>query len=214
MINYNKKTVDLEFFKTVLKEVRNRDINISDRLLDSLSYTQFESKFRIIEMLYNTGLISKNSEITVFGCWFNSILAATLHKDVKSITGYDLDKNVINTAKKIFKNQQNVHFYIMDIFKNFNDVTSNSNLLINTSCEHMPPMNTWPFWHRIKKNTYFLFQSHNLTHIEDHINCVNSIEEFKNQMPKKCKILHTDILEETMRDEKNGKRFTLIGQKI
>ncbi|BCU99045.1 MAG: hypothetical protein CM15mV25_0400 [uncultured marine virus] len=60
----------------------------------------------------------------------------------------------------------------------------NVDLFINTSCEHMKPMKEWG--HTIMKNpvgrtspTHFAFTSNNMYDIE-HINCVDTIEDFKN----------------------------------
>ena len=209
-LNVGKKTIDLNFVKAVVEEARKSEPSISQQLLDALSYTQFESKFKLIGYLYNTNILTKDTNITVLGCWFNIILASLLHKDVKVITGYDMDDSVIRVAKRLFKNYDNVNFFTMDVFKNFKDIMSKSNLIINTSCEHMAPMNSWPWWDKIKENTYVALQSHNIKNINGHINCVDSLKEFKNQMPKQLKIIYSDTLNEKERD---GKRFTIIGIK-
>ena len=69
----------------------------------------------------------------------------------------------------------------------------------------MQPMKNLPILNNI--NSYFAFQSNNMFDIETHINCVNSIEEFKKQLPSKAKILIEDQIEED-----RVIRFTLIGQ--
>ena len=66
-----------------------------------------------------------------------------------------------------------------------------ADLFINTSCEHMPSMKDWPLWDWIlyKNNPYFAFTSNNMTDIEGHVNCINSIEEFEKQLPDTAKVL-------------------------
>ena len=103
-LNVGKKTIDLNFVKAVVEEARKSEPSISQQLLDALSYTQFESKFKLIGYLYNTNILTKDTNITVLGCWFNIILASFLHKDVKVITGFDMDDSVIRVANRLFKN--------------------------------------------------------------------------------------------------------------
>ena len=47
-------------------------------------------------------------------------------------------------------------------------------MLINTSCEHMRPLN-------VKPRTYVVLQSNNYRTVEDHINCVDSCDELVEQ---------------------------------
>ena len=54
---------------------------------------------------------------------------------------------------------------------------------------------------------YFAFQSNNMFDIEGHINCVNTIEDFKKQLPNNAKVL----IEDEIKDDR-GIRFTLIGK--
>jgi hypothetical protein len=46
-----------------------------------------------------------------------------------------------------------------------------------------------------------------MTDIEGHINCVNTIEDFKKQLPDNAKVL----IEDEIKDDR-GIRFTLIGK--
>ena len=108
---------------------------------------------------------------------------------------------------RIFKNYDKIDFIINDAFvwANKSSRIKSTNLIINTSCEHMQPMKNLPILNNI--NSYFAFQSNNMFDIETHTNCVNNIEEFKKQLPSKAKILIEDQIEED-----RGIRFTLIGQ--
>jgi len=213
MINLDNNTIQLDFFKRIIKILHDCDYNMCRDILDSYSYTQFESKVKVIEIILNSGILNKKTNVTIFGCWFGSILAAALSNEVKSINGYDMNEEVIRIAKKLFIDYKNINFHKVDIFKKYKTEYSESNLIINTSCEHMPSIKEWPYWHKIKKNTYVLFQSHNLKDINGHINCVQTMEEFINQMPKFLKIIHSEIIEEKLRNPHGGKRFTLFGYK-
>lgn len=195
--------IDLDLFKNIMNEARN-----NPDLLDSFSPNQFKSKENLINHIKKLNILNSKSEIVIFGCWYGSILIPAFYNKVKRITAIDIDDNIIGIAKnRIFKNYDKIDFIVNDAFvwANKSSRIKSTNLIINTSCEHMQPMKNLPILNNI--NSYFAFQSNNMFDIETHINCVNNIEEFKKQLPSKAKILIEDQIEED-----RGIRFTLIGQ--
>ena len=202
--------MDLKLLQNIMEEVReNKD------LLDSFSPNQFLSKMNLINHVKSLNFLNKDSEIVIFGSWYGSILIPAFYDEVKKITCIDMDSKIISKAKyKIFKDY-NVDFICGDIFDDFRNQFKTADLFINTSCEHMKPMNEWgpapqyknPWWTRVKEGSHFAFQSNAMFDIPTHINCVNNIEEFKKQLS----ILHKVIIEDEIPDER-GTRFTLIGQ--
>ena len=56
-------------------------------------------------------------------------------------------------------------------------------------------------------NCYFAFQSNNMFNIPTHINCINNIDEFKEQLPDNANIM----VEDEIKDER-GTRFLVIGR--
>ena len=197
------KMINLDLFKNIMNEARN-----NPDLLDSFSPNQFKSKENLINHIKELNILNSESEIVIFGCWYGSILIPAFYNKVKRITAIDIDDNVIGIAKnRIFKNYDKIDFIVNDAFvwANKSSRIKNTNLIINTSCEHMQPMKNLPILNNI--NSYFAFQSNNMFDIETHTNCVNNIEEFKKQLPHKAKILIEDQIEED-----RGIRYTLIGQ--
>jgi len=195
--------IDLDLFKNIMNEARN-----NPDLLDSFSPNQFKSKENLINHIKKLNILNSESEIVIFGCWYGSILIPAFYNEVKRITAIDIDDNVIGIAKnRIFKSYDKIDFIVNDAFvwANKSSRIKSTNLIINTSCEHMQPMKNLPILNNI--NSYFAFQSNNMFDIETHTNCVNNIEEFKKQLPHKAKILIEDQIEED-----RGIRFTLIGQ--
>ena len=195
--------IDLDLFKNIMNEARN-----NPDLLDSFSPNQFKSKENLINHIKKLNILNSESEIVIFGCWYGSILIPAFYNEVKRITAIDIDDNVIGIAKnRIFKNYDKIDFIVNDAFvwANKSSRIKSTNLIINTSCEHMQPMKNLQILNNI--NSYFAFQSNNMFDIETHINCVNNIEEFKKQLPHKAKILIEDQIEED-----RGIRYTLIGQ--
>ena len=192
--------IDLQLFKNIMAESRHN----SD-LLDSFSPNQFKSKEKLINHIRDLNIISDKSEITILGGWYGSILIPAF-KEVKKITLIDLDDNVIRIAKnRLFNHYKNVDFITADVFnlgKHFQRVEK-SDLIINTSCEHMRPMKEL----NLNTKAYFAYQSNNMLKIEDHINCVYDLDDFKKQLPDNAKVM----IEDEIKDER-GTRFLLIGK--
>ena len=192
--------MDLITLKKMMKEVReNKDF------LDSVSPNQFNSKEVLIKHVENLQLVDQNSEIVIFGGWYGSILIPAF-KYVDKITLIDKDPKVISIAKhRIFDHYKNVDFISKDVFDWAPDSKriKTCNLIINTSCEHMPSMKKL----ELDTKSYFAYQSNNMYDIEGHINCVSSIEEFKWQLPDNAKVM----VEDKITDER-GTRFLLVGK--
>lgn len=190
-----------------------REVREDKDLLDSFSPNQFKSKLKLVEHIDKLNILTKDSEIVIFGSWYGSILIPAFYNKVKKITCIDKDPKVISRAKYNLFKDFNVDFITGDVFE-FRDSYKNADLFINTSCEHMKSMKQWgpaptyknPWWDRVSP-AYFAFQSNNMYDIEGHINCVSSIEEFKYQMPDKAEIL----VEDRIVDDR-GTRFMLIGK--
>ena len=191
--------VDLQLFKNIIEEGRN-----NTDLLDSLSPNQFKSKERLIKLIRDQLMVSTDSEIVIFGGWYGSILIPAL-KEVKRITLIDKDKKVVSIAKnRLFGHYKNVDFITSDVFhSDRKGRIQNADLIINTSCEHMRSMKEL----KLDTRAYFAYTSNNMYDIEGHINCVNSIDEFKEQLPNNAKVLIEDKIEDS-----RGTRFMLIGK--
>ena len=208
--------MDIKFLQTILNNLISssmREVREDKDLLDSFSPNQFKSKLKLVEHIDKLNILTKESEIVIFGSWYGSILIPAFYNKVKKITCIDQDAKVISRAKYNLFKDFNVDFITGDVFE-FRDSYKNADLFINTSCEHMKSMKEWgpaptyknPWWDRVSP-AYFAFQSNNMYDIEGHINCVSSIEEFKYQMPDKAEIL----VEDKIIDDR-GTRFMLIGK--
>jgi len=191
--------IDLQLFKNIMAESRH-----NNDLLDSFSPNQFKSKERIIKHIRDQLILRTDSEIVILGGWYGSILIPAF-KEVKRITIIDLNDDVIRIAKnRLFNHYKNVDFITGDVFnERYKGRIQNADLIINTSCEHMPSMKKL----ELDTNAHFAFTSNNMYDIEGHINCVSSIEEFKWQLPDNAKILKEDRIVDD-----RGTRFILIGK--
>jgi len=187
--------------RNVLKAIKEKPELMLD-IIDSYSDNQFKSKDKLLESI--KPFISSDTEVAVLGCWYGSIIMPILAPKVKKITAIDLDDNVVRIGKNIlFKEYDNISWSTGDVFtKQLN--YSNINLVINTSCEHMLPMKEWPYWNN---GSYFAVTSNNMYDIKGHVNCVSSIQEFKDQLPSNSTILVEDEIKDT-----RGIRYMLVGR--
>ena len=209
--------MDIKFLQTILNNLISssmREVREDKDLLDSFSPNQFKSKLKLVEHINKLNILTKNSEIVIFGSWYGSILIPAFYDKVKKITCIDQDPKVISRAKYNLFKDLDIDFITGDVFEKFRDQFKTANLFINTSCEHMKPMKQWgpepqyknPWSKRIS-GSYFAYTSNNMYDIEGHINCVSSIEEFKEQLSDNAKVLSEDKI----RDER-GTRFLLVGK--
>ena len=245
-----KNNDDSTFLKTIFKLKYNKDPDLSlldnvftaikhnpeleEDILDSFSDNQFIAKTKLINNLEKLNLLNKDTEVVIFGSWYGSILIPLLYDKVKKITAIDVDDTAITIGQnKLFEKYNKVDWITADIFEEYRDMFDTADIFINTSCEHMRPMNLWgpigprsiwkdhpfvpdwlehkcykiPWWDRVKATAHFAFTSNNMFNIPGHINCVKSIEEFKGQLPDKSKVL----IEDEIKDER-GTRYLLIGK--
>ena len=205
MIDYK-----LHYFKSILdcfKYINDNEIGKTEEFINSFSYNQFKSKQWLIDEMIKLDLLQDNTKVTVLGCWFGTVLFPELLKrNVDMIYGYDMDTYAIDVSNRLFKNFNKVKFIKDDIWINKPCYINETNIIINTSCEHMPPMKDWNHY---KEGTY-VFQSTNVTNEKDHINCVNDIEEFENQMHPMLDKLW--VGENDIDHIDNGKRFMIVGK--
>lgn len=201
--------MDVNFLKTILDNLITssmREVRDNKDLLDSFSPNQFKSKLNLINHIESLDILNKDSEIVIFGCWYGGILIPAFYNKVKRITGIDLDAQVISRNKyNLYSDFKKLDFITGDVFEWAADSSriKKTDLIINTSCENMRPMNEL----ELNTNAYFAFQSNNMTEIHDSVNCVKDMEDFEKQMPFNGRIIKRDTVE-----DERGIRFTIIGR--
>ena len=208
-------------FINVLTAIK-KNPELAHDIIDSFSENQFTSKRALIDAVNNLNILDKESTVVIWGSWYGSILIPSLADKVKKIVAIDLDNEPLQIAKnRLFPEYKNVDYIVGDVFANCKSQYLETNLIINTSCEHMLPMKEWSWFGpgalkednvsgkdpKISSNCYFAFQSNNMFGIEGHINCVNSIDEFKEQLPERAEVLYQEEVEDT-----RGTRYMLVGK--
>ena len=218
------KMIDETLLRNVLKAIKEKP-ELTRDIIDSYGDNQFKSKYALLNAVDNLNFLDKDSTVVIWGSWYGSILIPALTNKVKKIVSIDLDEAPLQIAKnRLFENYKNIEYVCDDVFKTYRDAYLNTNLIINTSCEHMLPMKEWKWFQKgalatdsqykhkfgspkLSSNCYFAFQSNNMFGIEGHVNCVNSLQEFKDQMPERAEILFEEEVEDT-----RGTRYMLVGK--
>ena len=201
-------------------------INSTDIDNDCFSRGQLQSKLWLV-----TELGKLNVELgTVFLCagWYATLATMLFESDIKvdKIRSFDLDPTCVDIAETFNKpwfmetwRFKSITQDIMDInydthkwqfWSNANNrmsrpITDKPDTIINTSCEHISDFAGW--YAKIKADKLLVLQSNNFFKVEEHVNCVNDIEEFKAQAPM-SEVLYSGELELP-----KYKRFMLIGYK-
>ena len=211
--------IDPRYYK-MLKWFRVYHEDMLPRYLDSISQHQIEDKTWLVE---NASMTLKHSveywkekaiTIEIIGGWFGFPLIHILHEHlnipIKLIRLVEPDPfcgKVLHKYKEIF----DLPFEIKWIKEDINDLVPNNEtrsirLVINTSCEHMNNMSEI-----IEKRGYipdksfFALQSNDSFDDPEHINCVNSPEELRNQ---------AKIVSSRLKTKKSGSfnRFLVFGR--
>ena len=194
-------------------------------LHDAFTQGQLRSKLWLLKHLRGIDLG------TVFICagWYGTLARAmfennNIHFD--KIRSFDIDPKCAEVADMINKqwNKEDwkfkaLHSDILDVnyikhswtfWSTKNDresypITDSPNTIINTSCEHIEKFTDW--FKLLLPGKLVALQSNNYFEIKDHINCVNSLDEFKQQAP-----LNNIIYEGELELEKYT-RYMVIGYK-
>ena len=192
-------------------------------LRDAFSRGQISSKKWLVDELKVLNLDLG----TIFLCagWYGSLALLLFESDldIEKIRSFDSDENCWRIADTInrphvmdewkFKAQTDdiLHINYIDghtyvTYRNDGkerELYDKPNTIINTSCEHIKG---FPLWYNlIPKNTLVVLQTNNYFEIEDHINCVKDIEEFKAMVPM------TNIMYEGELNLEKYNRYMLIG---
>ena len=208
-------------FTAAFKNFFINDIEIDN---DCFSRGQLQSKLWLVDELEKLDL----NLGTVFLCagWYATLATMLFESDitVDKIRSFDIDESCIEIAKTFNKPwvMKNWQFQasvedICDInYTNHTYTVTRSNgstaelsdspdTIINTSCEHIENFADW--YAKIPKGKLVVLQSNNYFEINEHVNCVNNIGEFKEMAPM------SELHYMGMRELPKYTRFMLIGYK-
>tara|TARA_E500000331_G_C17225356_1_gene700038 strand:- start:97 stop:759 length:663 start_codon:yes stop_codon:yes gene_type:complete len=216
------------FDRNTLDTIKGIVDKCPDRLVDvinSLSKNQFASKDWLIEKLNEYPHHFKNKtldkvNICLLASWYGLLAYRLIDKfqlkKINYIDCIDFDPKAKDVAKKLWKkidadNLKNGKLtYVKFIEQDINDIKQfNYPVVILTSCEHLDQKDIDNMISKLNEHTLVVLQSNNYKKINEHINCVDTKEDFANQYVSKLrniKIYEKDFIK--------YKRFMIIGTKI
>ena len=149
---------------------------------DAPTYEEFRDMFSSGQIISKEWVVDKikslrimwNQSVIVVGAWYGTMGLMLKHTYPNiGLTLLDIDPRCEKYLKNITGNDVNVITDDMYTYKYTEDI------VINTACEHIPNVRWW--LDKMPAGTMVVLQSNNFFTGEDHINCVNNIEEFLEQ---------------------------------
>ena len=169
---------------------------------DCFSRGQLSSKIWLVNELKKLDLDLG----TVFLCagWYATVSVMLFENNLKvdKIRSFDIDPSCVDIAERFNKPWEidawkfkavtedilnlNYNETVYEVSKPDGSVitlTDVPDTIINTSCEHIENFNQW--YESIPNGKLLVLQTNDYFGIEDHVNCVNSLEEFSDMTPMK-----------------------------
>lgn len=168
--------IDIKDIKFWMDAIRNSEDR--SRTLESFWGGQLESKTWLIENLEKRSRIA-NAHITIYGGW-NGVLASMIFNSglgVNSITSVDIDP-ICEPIASMMNKRQEMEGRFVAVTGDMANYTAMSDIVINTSCEHITQDQYNQWMHNQPDDALFVLQSNNYYECDEHINCSSSIDEF------------------------------------
>lgn len=181
-----------------------KNFTINETIIDEDCFArgQLQSKFWLVQELRKV-----TPDIgTVFLCagWYATLATMLFESNLRinKIRSFDIDESTVDIAevfnKPWFVDQWKFKALVSDIhdinydthtwqyWSNANNrmsypITDKPDTIINTSCEHIENFTEW--FTKIPKGKLVVLQSNNFFEIDEHVNCVNDLDEFASQAP-------------------------------
>ena len=183
-----------------------KNYNIS-QAVESISPNQLECKSWLVDELQNLPVEFK--KVQLFGGWNGYPLIDMLLRNfnIESILNIDMNEEVQDICfryRTLFGHEKIVKTKAHDILTmegSYLDV----DLVINTSAEHMPDLPILLENKQYAGTCIFAIQSNNMFYLDEHVNCVNSVDELE----KKSNFKH--IFYKGTKVLNNYERYMVIG---
>ena len=147
-----------------------------DEFRDMFSCGQIKSKEWIIKQLSNIDKLHQNKSFAIAGAWFGTLGMMIKWKFTSSrVTMLDIDPRCEKYIHNLIYDNPGMKCITEDIY----NYEYTEDVIINTSCEHIPDVQEW--LNVLPKDKMVILQSNNFINGSGHINCVNSENEFLGQ---------------------------------
>jgi hypothetical protein len=172
---------------------------------DMFSRGQLLSKFWLVEELYKAHRLY-DERIVHAGSWFGLLgyLLRTKFIDVQ-VTCLDIDPRCEQFLAKLTPEYQANR--VTGVTGDLYNYDYTEDVIINTSCEHLTNLSQW--LKRIPSGKTVVLQSSNYKKLKEHVNCVYSVQQFKDQVQAEF----SQILFEGQLNLAMYTRYMIIGKK-
>jgi len=216
-----KLDTNLGFFSDTMNRIILREYphRIKD-FLESFSSNQYASKMWLCEELKlildrkKNHLIAK--KIIILGSWYGTVIVPLIINnlpEIEEIQLIDMDEDALAISRKFlhhYRSDIKISWSCEDInFIEFED--RYTNICINTSCEHMFPMESVAF--KNDKDVIYVLQSNNMNNIREHVNCVIDSKELMQQAGINISYYYGDRTYKQAGGTSNYSRFMVIGKR-
>ena len=182
-MKFNQQNINtFKDLKRVAKSYPGRLIDV----LDCFNQNQYDCKTWLVDCLnqypYHFRMKTNDSiKIAILGGWYG-LTAKLLSQNftlrpISEIDTYDFDALTKSIGKIIFPE---INFIEKDITE-LDLGTKSYSIVINTSCEHIDQSLLYKSIDTAPTNTLFVLQSNNMSYVQQHINCVDSLQMFEKQ---------------------------------
>lgn len=210
----------------MFNDLRKASDNYDADFTDALSWGQLKSKRWLVTELEKTGMELRT--VFVVGGWYGTLSSMLFNSNmvIHYIRSFDIDEkcqpiaDAVNNSyvqndwqfKAITDDMFNINYdahtwscWSVKNNRNSFPITDRPNTIINTSCEHIQNFQKW--YNLIPKGKLVVLQNNNYKSIDipEHVNCVNSLEDFAEQTPMK------EVLYEGVLKLNKYKRYMRIG---
>tara|TARA_B100000902_G_scaffold279545_1_gene265418 strand:+ start:1327 stop:2001 length:675 start_codon:yes stop_codon:yes gene_type:complete len=220
MYDYNT----IELIKKIKNDYPNRWMDV----LNSLGERQQLSKDWLIEKLNSYKHPFRNKfkkdriSIMVLCSWYGLMAYKLIEKfksnKIKRIHCVDYDPKAKRISNKLFRkiDDENLKNGVLTLIKHWErDIIDmpekefkDSEILINTSCEHLNQQTIYDTIDKTETGTLIVLQSNNYHKIQEHINTVKDLQEFVSQY--QSRLINIEMYE---KDFLEYKRFMILGLK-
>ncbi|HXR55728.1 MAG TPA: class I SAM-dependent methyltransferase [Casimicrobiaceae bacterium] len=175
----------------------------------ALNRNQVASKRWLVDTLHATSG-GRYGTVVILGGWLGALGAMLLHDrrfDIDRVVSVDIDPRCADVACSL--NATHVRAGRFEArtadMRELDHAAEVSDLLINTSCEHVEGFDRW--YTRVPDGQRLVLQSNDYVAVPEHVNCVRDLAEFRAQAPMR------ETLFAGARALRRYTRFMLIGRK-
>ncbi|HAW03490.1 MAG TPA: hypothetical protein DCW83_02315 [Saprospirales bacterium] len=188
-----------EATRRILRKYPARAADIANSF-DPYKIQHKEHLVKQLRKLQDRGILRSDTlRIYLIGGWYGNIMIPLIDKYLSygQIRFIELDEEALYIAKEhYFKDHPKIKWFHSDATEM--EFSGNRNLIINTSAEHMAPLNI--------KSGIIAAQSNDYYEVNDHSNCVASAEELRDQVG------FTAVWHISSQKATTYNRFTVIGR--